>query len=261
MANRTALVTGASSGIGAVYADRLARRGHDLVLVARDKAKLEALAARLKSRDRRRGRGAGGRPHRRSRPRQGRGASARTTSRIGILINNAGTTVPGGFSEPDLESLDKLIRLNVTAVTRLAAAVAPRLRGRGRGRHRQRGLGAGAGAGGLPRRLSRHQGLRADPVAVAAGRARPARRLCAGRAARRHAHRDLDACRPRREHDPGRDGGRRAGRRALVGFDRREPVTIPPLPDAAQWDAFSARGWRCCPNFRQSHAAARYRAA
>src|SRR4030095_15114267 len=132
MANRTALITGASSGIGAVYADRLARRGHDLVLVARDKAKLATLAARLKSEtgvatevlaadltdaaDR-------GKVE----------ARLKEDNRIGILINNAGTTVPGGFSDPDLESLDKLIRLNVTAVTRLAAAVTPRLAAEGGG--------------------------------------------------------------------------------------------------------------------------------
>src|SRR6201988_1167572 len=42
-----AVITGASSGIGAVYADRLARRGHDLVLVARNEARLKALAERL----------------------------------------------------------------------------------------------------------------------------------------------------------------------------------------------------------------------
>ncbi len=48
--NNTALVTGASSGIGAVYADRLARRGHDLVLVARDRPKLEALLERFADR-------------------------------------------------------------------------------------------------------------------------------------------------------------------------------------------------------------------
>jgi branched-chain amino acid transport system ATP-binding protein len=47
--NPVVLITGASSGIGATYADRFARRGHDLVLVARDKERTQALAARLRA--------------------------------------------------------------------------------------------------------------------------------------------------------------------------------------------------------------------
>jgi short-subunit dehydrogenase len=48
---------------------------------------------------------------------------------------------------------------------------------------------------------------------------------------------------------------------ALVGFDRREAITIPPLPDAGQWEAFTAARLAMLPNFRQEHPAARYRAA
>jgi len=48
---------------------------------------------------------------------------------------------------------------------------------------------------------------------------------------------------------------------ALVGFDRRETVTIPPLPDAGQWSALEAARQAMLPNFMQAHAADRYRAA
>lgn len=125
MTKPSVLITGASTGIGAVYAERFARRGHDLVLVARDNTKLEMLAGRL---------------------RQENGISVdvlpadltqeadlttvearlRKDSRIGVLINNAGIAQSGGFSEQTSDSIERLIALNVTALTRLAGAVVPR---------------------------------------------------------------------------------------------------------------------------------------
>ena len=48
---------------------------------------------------------------------------------------------------------------------------------------------------------------------------------------------------------------------ALIGFDRRETVTIPPLPDANQWSALKTARQAMLPNFMQAHAAERYRPA
>ena len=122
---RAVLITGASSGIGATYADRFARRGHDLVLVARDAARLESLAAQLQRDNNIR---ADILPADLTDPSQLASVEDRLRSddRIGILVNNAGAAVMGSLASADLDALERLIRLNITAVVRLAGAVAPR---------------------------------------------------------------------------------------------------------------------------------------
>ena len=119
----TALVTGASTGIGAVYADRLAKRGYDLILVARDGKRLAALAERIKAETNR----------------SVAVLPADLTSKadlatvvkrlredkaISLLVNNAGVGYSGTLADADLDLTDKLIDLNVTAVTHLASAAA-----------------------------------------------------------------------------------------------------------------------------------------
>ena len=83
------LITGASTGIGATYAERFARRGHDLVLVARDKARMEALAARLRQES-----GVAIDILQADLTKPGELAAVETRlrddARIGILVNNAG---------------------------------------------------------------------------------------------------------------------------------------------------------------------------
>src|SRR5277367_6452491 len=109
----TVLVTGASSGIGATYADRFARRGHDLVLVARDEARMEELASPLRAET-------GVKIDVVAADLTDRSDLARIEARvrdddsIGILVNNAGVAAPGGFANADLDTMDRLIRLNVT---------------------------------------------------------------------------------------------------------------------------------------------------
>ena len=132
MTQQTFLVTGASNGIGAVYADRLARRGHDLVLVARSADKLQALAERLRQET-----GVAvevlaadlGKPGDLARVEK----RLREDTAITGLVNNAGIAGEGPILTADPAHIDSMIALNVSAVTRLAAAIAPRLAARGAG--------------------------------------------------------------------------------------------------------------------------------
>ena len=120
----TALVTGASSGIGAVYADRLAKRGYDLILVARAKDRLESLAERLRAET---GRNVEVKPADLTQPSDLAAVEAllRTDTHITMLINNAGIAVGGSAVSADIGQIDQMIRLNVGALTRLAYAAAP----------------------------------------------------------------------------------------------------------------------------------------
>ncbi|PTU00880.1 SDR family oxidoreductase, partial [Pseudomonas sp. HMWF031] len=128
----TALVTGASSGIGAVYAQRLASRGFDLLLVARDQQRLDEAASKLRAEY---------------------GVQVevlkadltqrddvlkleqrlRSDSSISLLLNNAGVATDGSLANADTDELERLIQLNVTAVTRLASAAAASFAKAGRG--------------------------------------------------------------------------------------------------------------------------------
>src|ERR1700726_1003579 len=127
-----ALVTGASSGIGATYADRLAKRGYDLILVARNENRLASLAHRLRADS-------------------GRLVEAivadledendlarveavlRTDTRLTMLVNNAGVGATAPLLDADVAKMDAMIRLNVGALTRLTYAAAPGFVARGGG--------------------------------------------------------------------------------------------------------------------------------
>jgi hypothetical protein len=128
-----ALVTGASSGIGEAFARRLAERGHDLVLVARDQARLESLAKELED-----GSGAAAQvlPADLADLAQLHAVEDRCRDRVApveLLVNNAGVGSFGNFHTLDLEAEVREIQLNVVALVRLTHAAAAEMVPRGRG--------------------------------------------------------------------------------------------------------------------------------
>ncbi len=251
------LITGASTGIGAVYADRFAKRGHDLVLVARNKARMEELAQRL---------------------RQENGVSVdllvadltdpkdlavveqrlRDDAQIEILVNNAGATVNGTFADQATDDIGKLVALNTTALVRLTSAIVPRLSRHGSGAI----INIGSVVGLVPefgmavygatkafvlhlsQALNQHSGVYVQAVLPAATRTE----------IWDHAEIDVNTLPAIMEVADLVDA-------ALIGFDRKEDVTIPALQDAEQWQAFEAARQAMIPGFAQSKPASRYQSA
>ncbi|WP_236178033.1 MULTISPECIES: SDR family NAD(P)-dependent oxidoreductase [Pseudomonas] len=256
----TALVTGASSGIGAVYAERLAARGFDLLLVARDQERLESTASKLQD---------------------AHGVQVevlkadltqkddvikleqrlRSDSSITLLVNNAGVASNGLLANADPDELEKLIQLNVTTLTRLAAAAASAFTRAGRGTI----INIASVVALFPERfnatysaskayvLSLTQTLNAElegtgvkVQAVLPGVTRTEIWERSG----------FDASGIPAEMVM--EAGEMVDA-ALSGLDQGELVTIPSLPDAGEWQAFVAARHVMAPNLSHSSAASRYK--
>jgi short-subunit dehydrogenase len=126
------LITGASTGIGAVYADRLAKRGYDLILVARSKDKLDEVAKQIQSST---GRQVETLQADLSVPADVKRIADRlaSDSAITAFVNNAGIASASKLLDSDPDYLDQIVQINVTAFTRLAVAAASSFTKRSKG--------------------------------------------------------------------------------------------------------------------------------
>jgi len=258
--NKTAVVTGASAGLGAAYAQRLADRGYDLILVARNAARLETLASDIRSRT-------------------GRAVDVisadltdaaqisvveerlRTDESIEVLINNAGGGLFTPLTTSDAAASEALINLNVTSLTRLTTAVLPGLTARGRGTVVNvssalalnilpvSAVYSGTKSYVLTFTQALQQELAESPVVVQAvlpGAVRT--EFWDGSGA------DLGAF-----PDEWIMSAGDVVDAALAGLDAGEPVTIPSLPHISDWESFEKARQALVPNLSLKIPADRYR--
>jgi short-subunit dehydrogenase len=259
MSRPKALITGASTGIGKAYAQRLAKRGYDLVLVARDRARLETLAAEL----------------------QADGAVsevlvadltqsadvARVEQKLeadpalSFFLNNAGIATVEPQLKTSVETIERLIALNVTAATRLALAAGRAFTARKSGTivtmasavavnpERFNGVYGGSKAFLLALSQALTRELNANNVAIQTVLPGATRTEIWERAGA-----DVDAViPPERIMEVGElvDA-------ALKGLELGERITIPSLPHAQDLADAEAARLKLSPNLSRNHPAARY---
>jgi len=255
----TALVTGASSGLGAVYADRLARRGYDLILVARNQERLNALAQRL---TRETGRTVEVLPAdlSTSADRARVEEVLKSDASITMLVNNAGLGGTGPLLESNVDKMEETIDVNVTALMRLTYAVVPAFVARGKGTI----INIASVVALAPEILN---GVYGGTKAFVLAFSQSLRKELADKGVRVQAV--LPGATATEFWEVAGDSLDRLPKEwvmsaedmvdaSLSGLDQGEFVTIPALPDAADWDALEAARQKLHPNLSHASPAARY---
>jgi short-subunit dehydrogenase len=262
----TALITGASSGIGAIYADRLAQRGYDLILVARNRQRLDAVAKKLTDKT-------------------GRAidvvdadlnkqtdvarveALLRKNAAITTLVNNAGVGASAPLLGSKIEQMADLISLNVGALTRLIYAAAPGFVARGHGTI----INIASIVALAPELLN---GVYGASKAFVLTLSRSLQHELAGKGVRVQAvlpgaiatefwdvaGMPMDVSGVPMKHLPPSMvmTTENLVDAALAGLDLGETVTIPSLPDMVDWDAFEAARLALTPGLSRDLPAKRY---
>jgi len=254
-----AVITGASSGIGAVYANRLAQRGYDLLLVARSRERMADLAKKLKGNT---------------------GSKVETLvadltdsndlvrlerilredSRITLLVNNAGVGATAPLLNSDIDDMSRMIALNVDALTRLTYAVVPGFVKRGAGvivniasvvavaPELLNGVYGGTKAFVLGFSQSLRHELANTGVKVQVVLPGATATNFWNTAGMPVEHLPQEIVMPVEDMVDA----------ALAGFDQGEFVTIPALPDSGQWQSYEAARQVLMPNLSRAEPAARY---
>ena len=235
----TALITDGSTEIGMGYADRLARRGHDLILVCRHRGQLDRLAGRLGDET--------GRSVRIIDSDLTNGLElARieeilcTDKSITVLVNNAGMVAVGLLLDTDINAAERMVELNITTLVRLVCSVAPAFIRQGGGAI----INVASASGPAPDGLSPIQGgvgafLLAFSLSLqkelAGSNIHVQVVLPSGPATiARHSGRRVE-----QGVGPTKDAGAVVDA-AFAGFDRGEFVTFPGLPEITDLNAYEA---------------------
>ena len=254
------VITGASNGIGAFFADRLAKRGHDLILVARNRERLETLATWLRSETGRSIEVIVADLNERSDLARIEEVLLSDTS-ITVLVNSAGFGAPTRLLECKVDRLEEMIDLNVTALMRLTHAALFGFLERGGGAI----INIGSVVGVVPEPLN---GVYGGTKAFVLAFSRSLHKEFAEKNIRVQvvlpgvtATGFWDNAGSQLQQLPS-EMVMKADEMvdaALAGFDQGEFITIPSLPDLADWEAYETARRNLAPKLSLSSPAERYR--